>query len=944
MDNNLRIDDKFTIYYTNSDQLTKTKLNELFLLSKLYQPDIICITEVLPKNSIITPSDPMYAIDGYKIICSRLQGRGILMYSKPHIQVQVLANIVVFEEYLLCNIICDKEKLLLCVVYRSPNSTVQNDIFLCDLLSHVCTIKTDQLLIVGDFNYSSINWSLCDSSIKSPNVLLFLNKLRDLFLDQLVTEPTRIRHGQQQNILDLILTDNRHFIYDIIYSSQLGCSDHISLYIKLNFSLDLPCIKRQLFYKAKFGDIADYLESIDWDSLFLDKCIQVCFNLFYDHMLFAIDKFIPVCDTPPRESTDKAWMNRELKQAIKEKRTTFNTYFRSKTVENDNLAIRARNIANNMNDKCRTEYEDKIINNCKINPKSFWSYVKKRTKKTGDISALEDTDKKLVTNDYDNANLLNVYFSSVFVNEPIDNFFDNNKIELTDVILDRIVVTETEVFTVIDKLGMSKAPGPDGIHACVLKNCNSIISKILTYLFNRSLIEGKLPSQWKDANVKALFKKGKRTVCSNYRPVSLTSIICKLLESIIRDKLVCFLETNGIITNAQHGFRPGHSCSSQLIELMEDFTDFFEHSDPFDTIYLDFAKAFDRVPHVRLLTKVYNYGVRGDLFDWIKDFLYNRRQRVVINNSYSDWSMVSSGIPQGSVLGPILFLVFINDLPGDIISKIKIFADDTKIYNSCRNHMLLQSDLDRLVRWSQYWLLPFNIDKCCVIHYGKYNPCINYSMDSSHLNSVDNIKDLGVLFSSNLSFEAHIHKITASANSRIGLIKNTFHCIRPQGFLHLYKSLIRPILEYCSTTWCPHLRKHELELETIQRRATKIVPTIANLSYSERLVSLRLDTLYFRRRRADLLLVYRILNDLDSLDSDIFFEISTSVTRGNNKKLIKPRASTSTKQYSFSHRVINDWNSLPNEVIMVNSVNMFKSRLSKFWSDIDFRYNFVFYH
>lgn len=274
---------------------------------------------------------------------------------------------------------------------------------------------------------------------------------------------------------------------------------------------------------------------------------------------------------------------------------------------------------------------------------------------------------------------------------------------------------------------------------------------------------------------------------------------------------------------------------------------------------------------------------------------------------------------------------------------LKFFADDTKIYNSCNNHMLLQNDLNKLVSWSNFWLLPFNVEKCSVIHYGKRNPCIDYIMDSAVLSKVESIKDLGITFTGSLSFDKHIYNITSTANSRIGIVKNTFHRIKPVGFLHLYKSLIRPILEYCTNTWCPHLRKHEIALETIQRRATKIIPAICDLSYSERLQKLNLDTLYFRRRRSDLLLVYRILNNIDSLNSESFFELSNSATRGNNRKLIKPRATTSIKLHSFSHRVINDWNSLPNDVVLATSINVFKGQLSKFWSNIEFRYSFVFY-
>ena len=234
------------------------------------------------------------------------------------------------------------------------------------------------------------------------------------------------------------------------------------------------------------------------------------------------------------------------------------------------------------------------------------------------------------------------------------------------------------ILEAIDKLNVSKAPGPDGIHARIIKECKESFSTVFHVIFKKSLNEGLLPKQWKQANVKALFKKGKRTQCSNYRPVSLTSIVCKIFETIIRDKITYFLESHALITHHQHGFRTGHSCTTQLLELMEDFTNFYEMEIPFDCIYLDFAKAFDRVSHQRLLTKLYNIGIRGNLMNWIKDFLKGREQRVVVNNEYSDWASVVSGIPQGSVLGPSIFTIFINDIPNDITSNVKNLADDTK--------------------------------------------------------------------------------------------------------------------------------------------------------------------------------------------------------------------------------------------------------------------------
>jgi len=706
-----------------------------------------------------------------------------------------------------------------------------------------------------------------------------------------------------------------------------------------------------LFRSGDYVSIKKYLGEINWTTELNQLNTQQSWDLFNKTVDFAIDKFIPLCDKP---RTGKQWCNANVKARSKEKRNSWSKLWkiiksnRSHIAQIDTSTSVAewntsRNISTKCSDDARIAHEKKIIAHCKDNPKTFWSYVKSKTKKPGDVSSLLNPEGQLSHNDNEKAKLLNSYFSSVFVHEDGDNFFENNKTNDMINTLSSIEVNQNIILESINKLKVSKAPGPDGIHARIIIECKDIFSFIFNIMFNKSLQEGSLPSQWKQANVKALFKKGKRTECSNYRPVSLTSIICKLFEGLIRDRLMIFLESLNLITCHQHGFRAGHSCTTQLLLLMEDFTNYYEQDIPFDCIYLDFAKAFDRVPHQRLLTKVHNIGIRGKLLNWIRNFLTNRQQRVMVNDSYSNWSNVVSGIPQGSVLGPMLFTIFINDIPVDIASSIKIFADDTKIYNTTHHCDIIQSDLDKLAYWSEKWLLPFNVDKCKVLHYGKKNTKQDYEMHGNIIASSLSIKDLGITFQVNLSFDEHICKITSMANSRLGIIKNLFQVICKEEFLILYKAYARPLLEFGTTVWSPFLRKHEIAIEKVQKRATSLVRGYGNMSYPERLKDLRLPTLFYRRRRSDMIQVFRIINEIDNIDFDVFFELNTSITRKNHVyKLNKPRGLTSQKRHCFSHRVVNDWNDLPRSVGELDSVNSFKSVIEDFWNKVDFKYDFKF--
>ena len=416
---------------------------------------------------------------------------------------------------------------------------------------------------------------------------------------------------------------------------------------------------------------------------------------------------------------------------------------------------------------------------------------------------------------------------------------------------------------------------------------------------------------------------------------TITSIVCKCLEKLVRDQITTHMENNDLFTNHQHGFIKTKSCVSQLLESTEKWTEVLDQGYSVDVIYLDFQKAFDSVPHQRLLKKIYGYGIKGNLYNWIDDFLTHRRQRVVMNSTKSEWTNILSGIPQGSVLGPLLFLLYINDLSSVVQSYIKIFADDTKLFSAIKDEYdseVLQNDLYFLDEWSRTWQINFNITKCKVLHLGKKNRQEIYLMhenDKTVLSSIENVTehpDLGVLMDTPLSFNKHISSIILKANKILATIKRSFKYLTEQTFPLLYKSLVRPHLEYCNAVWSPHLIKHVKAIETVQRRATKLVPSLRSLSYEDRLKKLKLPTLEYRRRRGDMLLAYKLINKLTKCDWESFFKRSDYPTRGHKDKLYKPMAKTTLRLNIFSNRIINEWNNLPSEVISAQDINDFKNK------------------
>ena len=548
-------------------------------------------------------------------------------------------------------------------------------------------------------------------------------------------------------------------------------------------------------------------------------------------------------------------------------------------------------------------------------------------------------DGEIAEDDLDKAETLNSFFAKVFTVED-----DNNPIpeKVTNASVNTVVFSEDALIKHLKRLKTDKSAGPDNISPRLLKETATEISRGLCILFTRSLQEGKLPSDWKQATVSPLFKKGCKSDPGNYRPISLTSVVGKVMERLIRDSIMLHLNTHNLLSEHQYGFRSGRSCQLQLLEALDKWTEHIDNGRQVDIIFLDFSKAFDTVPHRKLLSKLSAHGITGPLHRWLQDFLTARTQRVHVNGAFSSWKNVTSGVPQGSVLGPILFILYINDLPHEVTNEVRLFADDTKTslgFTQEHECQSLQDDINSLVDWSVKWQLSFNAKKCKVMHLGPKNPHHTYSMsDPSGLQTeiagTDEEKDLGVYLDPKLNFKTHIAKVISKANQIAGLVIRNFKHLDNQTFSTLYKALIRPILEYASPVWSPQTKSELDRLEGVQRRATKAVKSLRKCTYSERLKTLGLPTLAYRRKRADMIQVYKIAHHFDDIDSETLFIRDTDTrTRGHSLKIKKERCSSKRRAGTFRFRITDTWNSLPNEVVQAESINTFKSMLNNHWTD-----------
>ena len=876
--------DRLRVLCANVDTLTN-KMDELSVRVFSENPDVICLQEVLPKNTygeIEVEID--LKINGYDMFKPNEMKRGVITLIKKGIHTIQIEPTEHFDESVWCMILNkDSERILVGNIYRSPSSDTQNAQRMCSAINEMCGKDCSQVIICGDFNLKEIDWERHQVHVTEDHpASLLLECVDDNFLIQHVTENTRFREGQASNLLDLVFTDRDDNVTRLDYEMPFGRSDHVCLMFEVlcHRHSEKEGFKRK-YFKGNYPEIRNDINMIDWENELRGKDTEESWGILESVIKESVERNVPMQKV--FKTFKKKRMTQEVLNVVKEKHKAYKKYRRLRTNESKDDYNRTKQMAIYVTKKARTEFETRIANNIKENPKEFYSYVNNKTTVRSEIAVLKNKDGELAILPHEKAEMLNTFFASVFTKEDTANIPEPES-KVLQSMLSTIIVTEQMVRDRLKEQKPGKSAGPDGIHSRVVVETQEQLVGPLTIIFNKSLSEGVVPDSWKEAEVVPIFKKGKRDDPGNYRPVSLTSVCGKIMEKIVRKEIVDHLERNEVISDVQHGFVQGKSCQTQLLTVIEEWTKWMEERKPFDCLYFDYRKAFDSVPHMRLMRKIESCGITGQVQRWIKSFLQGRRQRVRVGEAVSGWKKLTSGIPQGSVLGPTLFVLFINDLPQVVESRVALFADDTKVFReiqSDEDREKLQQDIDELLIWSKKWQLPFNESKCKVMHYGKTNRKADYNLGGVQIVEVSEEKDLGVTFDQQLSFGTNASKVVAAANSTLGLINRHFRHIETKPFMNLYKTLVRPKVEYCMTVAQPVYKKDKEKIERVQHRATKLVLGMENKDYSERLAELKLPSLEYRRKRADVMQTYKIMNNIDKIDEKKFFKPCKEVrTRG----------------------------------------------------------------
>lgn len=943
----------------------KSKLQYLGDLAYTYHPKILAFTESHLSSDV---SDAEIHLQNYTPYRSDRKNRshgGVVVYVLNSL---VCDNIFTFSDY-YCSLSIVKIpelNMVLIAVYRPPDSPTDS---FHEIVNHIGTTvrslsnPVPDIIIVGDFNFPRILWPLGQigkggTTSEQNQSKLLLNLMGDLFLSQYILKPTR-----ENNILDLVLTNNDKLIhnYDVVPTIF---SDHNLINISLNYeaALPIPChqnirtapVFSQLnFLSADWDMINACLMEVEWGAL-LDECNHTA-------MVDAfVEKIEQICLdlVPPKRKKSKKFNNIPRDRKIMMKKRTKLTKqlklcsspYRQRKIFNDIHHIE-RDLHHSYTSSRQNE-ESKAVSSIKANPKYFYAYAKRHSSTKTDIGPFIDDNGCAVPSNFKMAEMLRLQYERAFT-EPFpeksvpcpSTFFNNLNIEKGKPWLDDLNFTPTDISRAIDQLNPNSAPGPDAIPTVLLKNCKNALSIPLHTIWQDSLNKGEIHQIFRTALVTPIHKGGSRAHPQNFRPISLTSHIIKVFERVLREKIVDYLESNNLMNPSQHGFRSGRSCLSQLLDHFDRILACLEQGLNVDVIYLDFAKAFDKVDHGILYHKLRKLGVGGSIGCWLHAFLSSRSQVVTVNNSVSCPSHVRSGVPQGTVLGPILFLVHISDINEGIYSHVASFADDTRITRSVgdvTDVVQLQRDLDQIYDWQLRNNMAFNESKFEMLRYGKDSTIkletLYTSSNGTPIMAKPTVRDLGILMSDSATFGDHIDHTVEKAKKLIAWILRTFSSRDSTTLKTLWGSLVQPHLDYCSQLWTPSRVGDLQKLESLQRSFTSLIDGMKGSNYWQRLKSLNMYSQGRRHERYLLIYTWKILEEKVP---NIGLKYSICPRKGRlckipalNRK--SPCYVKSLREASFAVRGPRTFNSLPQHLRNLTGCGplSFKRQLDRFLSNV----------
>ncbi|MES9994044.1 MAG: reverse transcriptase family protein [Candidatus Thiodiazotropha sp.] len=832
-----------------------------------------------------------------------------------------------------------RKHILFGLFYRPPNSDASYYSNMEDSLALAIDTRIDDIIVTGDFNLNVLN----------PQSARKIDSFCQQFsLYQSVDQPTHFTENSY-SLIDIILVNNKN---NLILS---GVGDP---FLNQEIRFHCPVFGIYKFSKPKFKsflrhiwryELGDYdllrqkASAIDWDSLQDDDT-----NKYANNLNTTINALASECIPNKHiriKPLEPPWLTSSIKRHIRKRKRAFKKVKRTNLDEHWTKFRTLRNEVISMIRDSKNSFNEKLVNKLKSNTltaKDWWSTLK--TFISPDIkSAIPplEHENHIHTDEHDKANILNNFFQSQTILDENNATLPNNAPSVVRSQLNSIALSPLEVESALKTLTVGKASGPNALSNRILREVASELSSPFCSLFNQSLSTGIVPSSYKEANVCPVPKTGDLSKASNYRPISLLNSEAKLFEKLIFKYLFNHFRDNNLLSSLQSGFLPGDSTVNQLTYLYNTFSEALDCGKEVRAVFCDISKAFDRVWHAGLLHKLEAAGVTGEVLNWFKNYLSDRKQRVILPGVTSDWASIRAGVPQGSILGPLLFLLYINDIVTDIGSNIRLFADDTSLFIIVENPLtaaeFLNTDLEKITQWAKTWLVSFNPTKTesLLISRKVYKPQHPpLFMQNIQIKEVDFHKHLGLCLSNDGSWHQHIKYITEKAWFRINIMRKLKFQLDRKSLETIYLAFIRPLLEYADVTWDNCSQYEKSELDKIQNEAARIATGATKLVSLNALYNeIGWESLHKRRLDHKQTLFYKMIHNLTPLYlSSLVPQPVSNLSRynlRNSNDLQTIAARTNQYYYSFLPSSIRAWNTLPDEAKQTDSLNAFKQFLKK---------------
>ena len=858
------------------------------------EADVVLVGETFLDSSV--PDSILVGASGFSVVrCDRVgrPGGGVAIFTGPRLSVSPLPSPSGIEAVSV-EIAGATERLTLSYFYRPPNSGEDYLSRCCAYLSYLCA-RDGPLFICSDANLPGIDWG---SDIASgPLARRFLARCQELGLSQVVRENTRVT-GRTQSILDIVLSPCPNRVVDLCIAPPFCNSDHFAITFGISCSFlnsgnSVRCFRN--FKKGNYAAITLFLKSFDWLSLF-SKCHTV--SQYSDLLLSALNKSIqlhvPISRIVSRPKKFPASIRRlrcRVKRAFKKRH--FNPTLLSSCQSRFHKAVQKHYAA----------LEKSILSSS--DPNALFSYVKSRKGAHSAIPELVVDGAPVRDGPSKCQSFADQFATAYIVDDGCSPAFEKR----TEEKLESVDFGQDEVFRYLRTCAGKMCAGPDGVPVFFLKTLRHVLAFPLSLLYSFIFQTGDMPPFFQTSSVVPVHKKGSKSDPGNYRPIAKISSLCKVMEGIVASRLLCYLESNELLSSSQYGFRPRRSVTAQMLQYVDWISRCLAEKKCCDVVYLDYSKAFDCVSHSKLLLKLEAYGISGRLLSFFRSFLANRSQRVEVGESRSLEYSVNSGVLQGSSCSGLLFLLMIQDVEECLAgTKVFMYCDDVKFVGE--NSIVIQDAISRLVDWCKTWQLSLSASKCAVMHFGPLNPRFQYRIGDSNLLSVDSYKDLGIDVTPSLDFSSHYKRIVSFANRRSGMMWKCFLSKSIPNLVRAFKTYTRPLLETASPVWNCWRAQDVKTLERPQRRFTSLLFYKCGLrkrSYSERCRYLGLETLESRRLLADLTFAYNQLHGNVDCPDVLKWRIPARPLK-HNFRLDSEFPAPICRKFWYPNRVLYFWN------------------------------------